>query len=189
MKIKSFIEIVQETFNLDDYKTIYDICSGKGYLAEKLQAKERNVIAIDIREPKVRINYVIKDIWEDFNLQKRSLVLAIHACGTLTDRVIELAIDSQSDFAVMSCCHNDKVYFSPMTWPDNRIALMQGRDVFVDHVRMYHARESGYESGIETIDPNITKKNRIIWGRYIRKNPGEKPNQKISTLSSTDLQE
>ncbi|MBT6773872.1 methyltransferase [Candidatus Woesearchaeota archaeon] len=172
----AFISFVEEQFDLSNYNHVYDLCCGKGIVGTYFSLKRNNVTAVDNSGNNKR-NQLIKRLDEKFydfintsiydhgHLQNDSLVLSLHACGNLTDKVIELALQSQSDFAVMSCCHGDKQYFSPREIPDVNLVDKLGRDHYADLLRLNYVSEIGYTAGIFEISEDITPKNRIIWGK------------------------
>ena len=169
-KVNAFIGVVSGKFDLRQYERIYDMCCGNGFLGVHFNKpvygvdNARNRKRSEIVGQSSSYEFEERDIWEPMVLEPRSLVLAIHACGNLSDRVIELALESSNDFAVMTCCHGDRQYFSPRERPDHWLALDLGRDHYADLLRVAYVREQGYDSGIEFIDERITPKNRIIWG-------------------------
>jgi len=68
----------------------------------------------------------------------------------------------------MSCCHGDRIYFSPKIIPNPQVIEKHGRDVYMDQIRLNYVLEQGYTAGIAEIPKEITPKNRIIWGRNTR---------------------
>lgn len=176
-KVNAFIGVVDKRFDLGQYGRIYDMCCGNGFLGVHFNkpvygvdnARNRRRQEIVAQSPGYEFEQ--RDIWDHMVLEPGSLVLAIHACGNLTDRVIELALNSSNDFAVMTCCHGDRQYFSPKDRPDHWLALQLGRDHYADLLRAAYVSEQGYDSGIEFIDEAITPKNRIVWGSKARNSP------------------
>ena len=111
-KKSSFISFINSFFDIGKYDVIYDLCCGKGMVADYFLRQGYSAIPIDKKaNNRAIVNVQEQDIFKLRMLQPSSLVLAMHACGTLTDRVIELSIESENDFAVVSCCHSDKIYF------------------------------------------------------------------------------
>jgi hypothetical protein len=90
------------------------------------------------------------------------LVVSSHACGTLTDRVIERAVAVGARVAVLPCCHDlarsDSGDLSG--WLDGPLAI--------DVVRAERLRQSGYQIWTQTIPDAITPKNRLLLGRPFR---------------------
>jgi len=104
-KYFSFIYFLEQGFDLNRYDYIYDLCCGKGILSTYLAEQRLNVTGIDIKQRErywssKSVNFISKNIYEPINLENNSLLISIHACGNLTDRIIELALASKNDFAV-----------------------------------------------------------------------------------------
>jgi hypothetical protein len=89
-------------------------------------------------------------------LAPNDVVVSIHACGALTDRVISLATASRSRLAVMPCCHDlDSAPTGGLTgWLNGPLA--------VDVVRASNLRALGWEVWTQTIPPAITPHHRLL---------------------------
>lgn len=170
----SFAHFVENEFTLEKYNPIYDLCCGKGILGRYLSEKGYNVVGIDHHHGSKLDKLMLpippkyffyrENLWNLKELVPHSLVLSLHACGSLTDKVIELSINSESDFAVISCCHSDRIYFSPKEPVHAEMAETKGRDYYQDLIRVQFIKEQGYLAGMTTIGIN-SPKNRIIWGK------------------------
>lgn len=99
----------------------------------------------------------------------RTALVGIHCCGALTDDLIEAAIQARAPFAVMSCCHafRDPLLKPAATW------LAPGCDPssLVDLMRLDRARQRGYSVKLDTINPSITPKNRVLMGKPRSRTP------------------
>ena len=86
------------------------------------------------------------------------IVVAIHACGSLTDRVLERAAAARARVAVLPCCHDlDVSETGELTgWVDGPLA--------VDIVRAVRLRQLGYRVWTQSIPAAITPKNRLLLG-------------------------
>ena len=86
------------------------------------------------------------------------IVVSCHACGALTDRVIEFAIARQAHLAVLPCCHDvETCDVGDLTgWMDPALAI--------DATRVARLRAAGYRVRTQAIPPEITPKNRLILG-------------------------
>jgi hypothetical protein len=86
------------------------------------------------------------------------IVVSSHACGALTDRVLERAAAARARVAVMPCCHDLAVSDSGdlAGWLDPAVAI--------DVVRAVRLREQGYRIWTQTIPAEITPKNRLLMG-------------------------
>ena len=84
------------------------------------------------------------------------LVVSCHACGALTDRVIDCAIGRQAHLAVLPCCHDvDTCDVGDLTgWMDPALAI--------DATRVARLRAAGYRVRTQTIPVAITPRNRLI---------------------------
>eukprot|EP00873_Tetraselmis_striata_P008941 jgi/Tetstr1/429205/TSEL_019157.t1 len=105
--------------------TIVDLAAGHGLTAWMLLVMEpacRSALCVDITRPDSsrslevamtkawprlagRVRYVTGRL-EDVRPHPDCLLIAIHACGPLTDFVIRLAETSGATLAVMPCCHS-----------------------------------------------------------------------------------
>lgn len=84
------------------------------------------------------------------------IVVSIHACGSLTDAVIDLAIGAQARVAVVPCCHDlDVADTGELTgWLDGPLAA--------DVVRASRLRARGWRVWTQTIPAAITAHNRLL---------------------------
>jgi hypothetical protein len=95
---------------------------------------------------------------DDVAIEAADLVVSSHACGTLTDRVLELAITARARVAVLPCCHDvtKGVTGDLAGWLDPAAAI--------DVMRARHLAENGYRIWTQTIPIAITPKNRLLIG-------------------------
>ncbi len=158
---------------------ILEACAGHGllaYLLLLLDDKSPAALCIDTRQPVAasRVAEVLEARWprlrdrvvyqqtklEEFDSASVAceLVVSVHACGNLTDRVLDLAISQRARVAVMPCCHdfdhNDDGALSG--WLPSAIAI--------DVVRAERLRAAGYQIRTKTIPDDITPKNRLLLG-------------------------
>jgi hypothetical protein len=86
------------------------------------------------------------------------VVVSCHACGALTDRVIDAALEARAPVAVLPCCHDeDTCDTGDLTgWLDPALAI--------DTVRVLRLRARGYRVRTQTIPAAVTPKNRLILG-------------------------
>jgi hypothetical protein len=92
------------------------------------------------------------------DLTSGDLVVSSHACGALTDRVLERAAAVRARVAVLPCCHDRDVCDSgELTgWIDAAAAI--------DIVRAMRLRAAGYRIWTQSIPAEITPKNRLLLG-------------------------
>jgi hypothetical protein len=85
-------------------------------------------------------------------------VVASHACGALTDRILDRAAAAGARVAVLPCCHDlatcDTGHLSG--WLDAPLAI--------DVVRALRLERRGYRVRTQTIPAEITPQNRLLLG-------------------------
>ncbi len=104
-----------------------------------------------------RIHFVVGRL-EDMTVDEGSLVASVHACGSLTDRVLDLAMASRSRVAVLPCCHDLETCDtgSLAGWMDGPLA--------VDATRAARLQQAGYQVRTTLIPAEVTPKNRLLLG-------------------------
>jgi len=104
-----------------------------------------------------RVEFVARAL-EDVEILPTDVVVSSHACGDLTDRVLDRAAAARARVAVLPCCHNlstcDAGELSG--WVEDPIAI--------DVVRALRLKQQGYRIWTQTIPANITPKNRLLLG-------------------------
>lgn len=95
---------------------------------------------------------------DDVSLEPTDVVVSSHACGRLTDQILDRATFVRARVAVLPCCHNlDKSDTGGLAgWMDGPLA--------VDVMRVHRMREHGYQVWTQTIPSEITPKNRLLIG-------------------------
>ena len=87
-----------------------------------------------------------------------SVMISTHACGSLTDDVLQYAIDSESAaIAVMPCCYTGTAKGTPYG-----IRRALGVSMAADVRRSFFLQEYGYHVDWATIPIEVTPMNRII---------------------------
>lgn len=84
------------------------------------------------------------------------LVVASHACGALTDAVLQRAAHARARVAVLPCCHE-----MPRDGVD-RLAGWVDDALAIDIRRAIRMEERGYRVWTQCIPPTITSKNRLL---------------------------
>lgn len=156
---------------------IVDLAGGHGLVGWMMALMDRKttaVLVVDTRLPKSagRLHAALSARWtglgERIRYEQRSLdqvvidptdrVLGVHACGGLTDRVLDKAVQAGARVAVLPCCQSHgKLDSGGLTgWLDD--------DLAIDVVRACRLRQSGYAVHTLHIDPAITPKNRLLLG-------------------------
>lgn len=156
---------------------VVDMCGGHGLLAAAMLvlddtspnaivvdrvlprsgAKLRDVLAAEWPRLANRLSCVEQDI-TSVQLRASDVVVSIHACGALTDRIIERAIGAHARLAVLPCCHDFAAGDGGglTGWVDPGLAI--------DITRAVLLRQSGYRVWTQTIAKAITSKNRLLIG-------------------------
>src|SRR6185295_16676440 len=86
------------------------------------------------------------------------VVVSVHACGGLTDVVLQLAAGARARVAVLPCCHDVRVCDAGALsgWMDDGLAI--------DAVRAHRLSSQGYQIWTQRIPQDITPKNRLLIG-------------------------
>ena len=156
---------------------VVDLASGHGLLAQILLLMDPDIpqaLAVDRRIPENaallaaelradwpglagRIEFLETDL-EQVTLFSEDLVVSVHACGGLTDLVLERALAAGSRVAVLPCCHDLRSAETGgvQGWLDGPLA--------VDVTRAALLRSRGYRVYTQTIPGDITPKNRLLMG-------------------------
>lgn len=86
------------------------------------------------------------------------IVVSVHACGGMTDVVLQLATIGRARVAVLPCCHDVDVCDTGALsgWMDDALAI--------DVVRARRLATQGYRIWTQHIPQDITPKNRLLIG-------------------------
>ena len=156
---------------------VYDLAAGHGLLAHLmllLDDSSPHAVAVDKRttdsaEPlhralvaawprlEGRIERRVMDM-RSVQAGEGDLVVSAHACGSLTDATLDVALASRARVAVLPCCHADRTGDTGglAGWMDNALAM--------DVTRAGRLRAAGYQVLAQTIPETITPKNRLLLG-------------------------
>lgn len=106
---------------------------------------------------KGRVSYEEKKL-EKVEPTSDSVVVSVHACGELTDRVLDRALKARAAVAVLPCCHSyHKCEDAGLSgWMDNALAI--------DAARAARLHGAGYKVVTTTIPEDITPRNRLLMG-------------------------
>jgi hypothetical protein len=104
-----------------------------------------------------RVEYVAARL-SDVAIDASDLVVSVHACGALTDVVLDRAVASRARVAVLPCCHDrDACDAGGLEgWMDRALAI--------DARRAGRLNGAGYRVRTQTIPIAITPKNRLLLG-------------------------
>ncbi len=156
---------------------VLDLAAGHGltaFLMLLLDSSARDATAVDIRVPASaarvaealcaqwprlhsRVAFVAADL-RDAHALAGDVLIAVHACGTLTDDVIQLALARRAAVAVLPCCHDLKRCAS-----GNLAGWING-PLAIDVMRAHTLRSAGYELNASHIPEAITPHNRLLIG-------------------------
>lgn len=98
------------------------------------------------------------------HLEPGDLVVSAHACGALSDTVIERAVQARAAVALLPCCHD------AATCDTGGLTGFLSIPLAVDATRVARLRAAGYSVFTQTIPARITPHNRLILG-----SPEERP--------------
>jgi hypothetical protein len=154
---------------------IVDLAAGHGLLAMillLLDDSSPEALAVDRRIPesaaalaapltdawprlKGRLRFIETDL-EDVPLKQDDLIVSVHACGGLTDLIIERAVSAGARLALVPCCHDlaGADLGGLQGWLDGPLAM--------DVARVARLRSQGYRVVTHTIPHDITPKNRLL---------------------------
>lgn len=154
---------------------VVDLACGHGLLAQLMLLLDDSsplALAVDRRLPKSaptlaaamnaawprlegRTRFVAADL-ENVELFRDDVVVSAHACGGLTDLVLERAMAARARVAVLPCCHDLKGadLGGLEGWLDGPLAM--------DAARVARLRCRGYRVATQRIPGDITPKNRLV---------------------------
>lgn len=115
-----------------------------------------------------RVEFVTGGL-EQTEVYDTDLVVSCHACGALTDLVLDRAVAARARVAVLPCCHDldrgDTGHLSG--WVDGPLAI--------DIQRAVRLTGQGYRIWTHTLPSDITAKNRLLLGAPPLVSPVEAP--------------
>jgi len=156
---------------------VVDLGAGHGLLAHAmllLDDSSPGALAVDTTRPasSARLHDVLVQAWprlagrvtfvmaslDRVDLHPTDIVVSSHACGALTDLVLARAAAVRARVAVLPCCHDlDVSRAGALTgWIDGPLAIDVRRAIDLEHQR--------YRVWAQTIDGDITPKNRLLIG-------------------------
>ena len=154
---------------------VVDLACGHGLLAHIMlllddSSEKALAVDLDFTENTRRLSEIIIDRWprlkhrinylnsgvEGIDLNPDDIVVSVHACGRLTDTIIEAAVNAGARLAVLPCCHDTKMgdLGGLGGWLDGPLAI--------DVTRAALLRAKGYAVITRTIPDEITPKNRLL---------------------------
>jgi hypothetical protein len=154
---------------------VVDLGAGHGLLAQimlVLDDSSPTAVAVDKAIPAsaARLHETLASAWprlsgrvsfvegaiDDVELLADDVVVSSHACGALTDLVLERAAGARARVAVLPCCHDLGVNDAgPLAgWVDAPLAI--------DIRRAQRLEQRGYDVRTQAIPAEITPKNRLL---------------------------
>ena len=104
-----------------------------------------------------RVEFVAGGL-DEIELDGPDLVVSSHACGNLTDVVLERAVAARARVAVLPCCHHLR------TGDAGGLSGWLDRAAAIDVMRAVRLHQCGYRIWTQAIPAGITPKNRLLIG-------------------------
>jgi hypothetical protein len=156
---------------------VVDFAGGHGLLAHAmllLDDSSPSAVVVDPAVPPsaLRLHESMADVWPRLRhrvtfeanpaavtFRADDLIVSCHACGALTDRVLDMATRGRARVAVLPCCHDLRGAPAMLAgWIDP--ALAQDVD------RAQRLAGAGYDVWTLNIPADITPKNRLLLGQH-----------------------
>jgi hypothetical protein len=106
---------------------------------------------------KGRIELVASTI-DDIPIDAADIVVSSHACGALTDRVLERAAAARARVAVLPCCHDLDA------GDDGGLSGWLEGAAAIDVMRAVRLAQQDYQIRTQAIPEDITPRNRLLMG-------------------------
>jgi len=182
-KFYSFHDLVRSQVK-GKFEQVIDLCAGNGlggFLFNYYWFAEKSIL-VDIKKPKrfskiaglfkkyeMNFEYLEHDVnklsIKEIAQARNSFIIGIHTCGSLSDRILQVAVENNIPFALMPCCHeNDFRAYRLQSPPDPRFLMYPDKADYFNLVRLQYAREKGYSCDILEISRKITPKNKVLIG-------------------------
>jgi hypothetical protein len=108
-----------------------------------------------------RVEFIARPL-EEVEILGGDVVVSSHACGDLTDRVLDRAVGARARVAVLPCCHD----FARCD--AGGLAGWIDRPLAIDLTRAIRLEQRGYRIWTQSIPADITAKNRLLLGAPAR---------------------
>ena len=160
---------------------IIDLACGHGLLAHImliLDDSSKTAIAVDKKIPlnagklskalitswpRLKNRVIYKEVpVQEITILPDDIVVSAHACGSLTDLIIDKAMEQHARVAVLPCCHDLKESST------DGLEGWMNKTLAVDTARAVRLRSKGYRIVTQKIPNDITPKNRLLMGEYGR---------------------
>ncbi len=168
-------EVARRTRRLFRGGRVIDLAGGHGLLAHVMlllddSSPRATVVDTSVPPSAVRLHAALAAQWPrlqgrvalvesplgDVSLDQDDVIVSSHACGTLTDTILDRAMAARARVAVLPCCHDlDTCDAGALTgWLDAALAI--------DVSRAARLERAGYRVWTQTIPAAITPKNRLL---------------------------
>jgi hypothetical protein len=104
-----------------------------------------------------RVSFISKPL-DDIAVASTDVVVASHACGALTDAVLDRAAAARARVAVLPCCHD------AATCDTRDLTGWIEAPLAIDVVRALRLQSLGYDIRTQTIPVSVTPQNRLLLG-------------------------
>jgi hypothetical protein len=171
-------EVARRTRRLFRGGRVVDLGAGHGLLAQMmllLDDSSPDALAVDRKLPAsaAKLHACLVDVWpklsgrvtfvaaplESIRILPTDVVVSSHACGALTDVVLNCAVDARARVAVLPCCHD------LASCDSGQLAGWIEPSLAIDVLRAVRLEQRAYRVWTQTIPPDITPKNRLLLGR------------------------
>jgi hypothetical protein len=164
---------------------VVDLAAGHGLVAHLmlvLDDTSPEALAVDVNTPPsaAKLSAALLATWprlagrvqrvsapiDEVALREGDVLVSVHACGALTDRVLDRAIAHRCTVAVLPCCHDVRESDTGGLegWMSGPLA--------VDATRAARLRAEGFEVRTQEIPDDITPKNRLLIAAPLDPRPG-----------------
>lgn len=154
---------------------VLDLAAGHGLLAHLMLLLDNSsptAVAVDREVPSsaTKIHGALRHAWprlegrvtvvagnlDEVAIEPGDVVVSSHACGALTDVILDRAAAARARVAVMPCCHH-------LASDDaSRLAGWVDGPLAMDIARAHRMERHGYRVWTQTIAPGITSKARLL---------------------------
>ena len=156
---------------------VVDVAGGHGLLAQAMlllddSSPEAHVVDPAVPASAATLQRSLASVWprlggrvhwtpaplDAFTFDPRDVIVSSHACGSLTDFVLDRALVARARVAVLPCCHDARTSDAGQItgWVDPALAI--------DLLRAVRLQRHGYRVWTQTIPGTITPKNRLLIG-------------------------
>ena len=193
-QINRFLEMVRDVESAlpaDGELHICDLCCGKSYLSfaiyhyfSEIRHRAVRMVGVDMKADAMDtcnriaadvgfagLSFVCADVSQyAFDGEDVHMVVALHACDTATDLVLDKALEWQSKVILATpCCHHDLARHldcPALSFVSEHSMLRQKFcDAATDALRLKRLEACGYDvAALELIDPEETPKNVLLRG-------------------------